>query len=346
RIPVRDSAGILPAEAIATWDVDTGDTFTAELNLTGAGHGLLLDGDIVSLPEGFAPAALHCWRVVVDGELRVWVDGFLLIIQSHSSAPRLGVVAGPTPLRIGSVALTRTVAAAADRAAPRPVPGRFWASPGDWDLHVQRAGTYRVYADDEPIATLELAAGPSRLPVPDGPGPVLVTVTDVPDGTRTSISDVSIAGFGKQLLGDATWDDVIVDATVTVEFGTGDSHADLLLRATELAEGGEGDDTRLGIDFVLGYSVQLHPDRLVLARHAYDERVLATHPVAIDPGVPHQLHLRARGGDISVELDGRRLFDVHDPLPYPAGSVGIRTSNARLHVERLELAAGGTPPEN
>jgi hypothetical protein len=85
--------------------------------------------------------------------------------------------------------------------------------------------------------------------------------------------------------------------------------------------------------------VQLHRDRVVLARHAYDERVLATRPAEIDPSVPHRIVLRARGGTLSVELDGRSLFDVHDPLPYPAGSVGIRTSNARLHVERLELVA-------
>ncbi len=106
----------------------------------------------------------------------------------------------------------------------------------------------------------------------------LITVTGVPDGTAASIEDERIEGFGKRLLDAHTWDDLTINATVTVGFQDGPSHADLLLRASQLAEGGEGDDTRLGINFLLGYSVQLHRDRVVLARHAYNEQVLATQP--------------------------------------------------------------------
>lgn len=223
------------------------------------------------------------------------------------------------------------------------MPGRFWASGGDWALHVQESGNYRVYADGDAVSTLELPAGAGVLALPDAPEPVLVTVVPVPDGSTASFAGETLEGHGKRLLGDATWDDVTLDATVTVFFGDDDSHADLLLRASQFAEGGEGNDPVLGIDFLLGYSVQLHRDRVVLARHAYDERVLAAHPVSIDESASHRIHLRSRGGTISVELDGRSLFDVTDPLPYPAGSVGIRTSNARLRVEDLELAAGGHP---
>jgi hypothetical protein len=382
QVEVRDSAGVLPGGGtVAMWDIDPGDVFTAELSLTGAGHGLMLDGSLVPLPEHLAAGALHCWRVVVDGGLRVSVDGFEVTIASQSAGTRLGVFAGSAPLRIGHVALTRTIAGAADRAARKPVPGRFWASLGErdgaamrYDLHVQSPGPHRVYLAGEFGGgdTLALAVddGPEQLVVPHGglvaatldrpaqdctltvrvakgdPIPSLVTVTTVPRPGTASAADLVQDGYGKRLIDDGDWDDVDIDATLSVEFASGDAHADLLLRATQLAEGGEGDDTRLGIDFLLGYSVQLHRDRVVLARHAYDERVLAAHPAPIDPGTPHRIHLRARGATISVELDGRSLFDVHDPLPYPAGSVGIRTSNARLHVERLELAAGGlTPPD-
>ncbi|CAN5585046.1 hypothetical protein BH09ACT4_BH09ACT4_15910 [soil metagenome] len=346
-VVVRDSAGLLEgAGASAVWDVDPTERFTAELNLTGAGHGIALDGRRIPLPESLAASALHCWRVVADGEVRVWVDGRAVTVPSIQNVASLGVFAGSAPLRIGHVALTRTVAAAADRAAPRPVPGRFWASGGDWALHVQTAGTFRVYADGDPIATLDLATGSAGITIAETGRPVLITVSPAPAGTTASVSDQDLEGFGKRLLDPATWDDLTIDATVTVGFAGADSHADVVLRATQLSEGGEGADTRLGIDFLLGYSVQLHRERVGLARHAYDERVLATHPVHVDPAAPHQLRLRARGGDISVELDGQSLFDVHDPLPYAAGSVGIRTSNARLHVEQLELAAGGTPPDN
>ncbi|MBN9605117.1 MAG: glycoside hydrolase family 43 protein [Actinomycetales bacterium] len=341
RVAVHESAGALPAEAIATWDVDTAGTFTAELNFTGPGHGLLLDGNIIRLPETLAPTALHRWCVIVDDGVQVRVDGAVILHRPHGGVARLGVASGASPVRIGHVALTRTVADAADRLAPRPVPGRFWAGPGDRALHVQAAGAYRVYLGGEAIATLQLEAGPSTLAITQGDG--LVTVTAVPDGTTASVVNETIEGFGKRLLGDATWDDVTVDATVSAGFDDGDAHVDLLLRASQLAEGGEGDDTRLGIDFLLGYSVQLHRDRVVLARHAYDERILATASVPIGSGT-HHVRVRARGAGISVELDGRSLVDVHDPLPYPAGAVGIRTSNARLHVERLELAAEGARP--
>ena len=344
-LQLADSAGVLSGEgATATWGVVLGDTFTAELNLTGAGHGVVLDDRRILLPGDRAADALHCWVIVSDGTTtRVTIDGREHVDLAGVAPTRLGVLAGPTPLRIGHVALTRTTASSADRAAPRPVPGRFWASGGDWALHVQESGRYRVYAGGAAISTLELPAGPGTLTLDGTTEPVLVTVLPVPDGTTASFTGETLEGHGKLLLGDATWDEFALDATVAVGFGDGDSHADLLLRASQLAEGGEGNDPVLGIDFLLGYSVQLHRDRIVLARHAYDERVLATHPVSIDESAPHRIHLRSRGGTISVELDGRSLFDVTDPLPYPAGSVGIRTSNARLHVEHLELAAGGHP---
>ena len=341
-VVVRDSAGMLPGDGcIAVWDTDPSAAFTAELNLTGAGHGIVIDGHVVPLPEGAAPAALHRWRVEANGEIRVWVDERKVYAAPLDQAPQLGVFAGSTPVRIGYVALTRTVAGAADRVAPRPVPGRFWASPGDWVLFAQTPGTYRVYVAGDVSATVVLDAGFSSLTVGQEQKLTLITVTGVPDGTAASVMDESMDGYGKRLLGEATWDDVTLDATIAVAFEEDASHADLLFRASQLSEGGEGDDTRLGIDFLLGYSVQLHRDRVVLARHAYDERVLATCPMPIDQAVSHQLRIRARGSVISVELDGRSLFDVQDPLPYPAGSVGIRASNARLRVERLELAAGG-----
>ena len=393
-----DRDGVAPGGgSITVWGVDPGRVFTAELNLAGAGHGIALDGRVIPLPDDLAPRALHCWRVVADGMVRISIDGRDRMSLPIDTVARLGVFAGSGPVRIGHVALTRTTATAADRGAPKPVPGRFWASlgegaerilagerpydvvalrPGDtvsYRLHVQTPGVHRIYvagefgpddalalAVDDVVQDAAIVGGVLAATVDLAPGAhlairgvsgepllALVTVTPALAAGAASVSDERLEGFGKRTLGDATWDDVDVDATISVAFEEGASHADLLLRATQFAEGGEGDDTRLGIDFLLGYSVQLHSDRVVLARHAYDERVLATHPVTIDPSASHQLRLRARGGTISVELDGRSLFDVHDPLPYSAGSVGIRTSNARLHVERLELAAGGrTPPKS
>lgn len=397
-VEVVDSVAVLSGDyARAMWNVDLGDVFTAELNLTGVGQGIMLNDRRVPLPDDLAEAELHCWRVVYDDNVRVSIDGRERMILAVGAVLRIGVSTQMAPVHISHVALSRTVAAAADRTARKPVPGRFWASlgegiesvpaagqpydtmclqPGDlvtYDLNVQTAGEYRAYVSGEfgeydaiavdvngnncdvavePgqfVATFHANAGDSRLTlrgIEGAPALDLITVAPVPNATAVSLVNEYIAGYDKRLVGKGTWDNCVVEATVVVEFGEGPSHADLLIRATQLANGGEGDDPRLGINFLLGYSVQFHSDRVLLARHSYDERIIASRPVQVNPSAAHRLRICSRGRAFSVELDGRHLFDVHDPLPFPAGSVGTRTSNAKLHVERLELTAGGQTPRD
>lgn len=180
--------------------------------------------------------------------------------------------------------------------------------------------------------TLEGVAG---APVID-----LVTVAPAPHPGPPEVTDKRLAGTQKRVL-PGVYDDTVIAARVVVDLPAPDSHADLLVRATQLADGGEGDDPVLGADFFLGYSVQLHADRVVLARHDYAERVLATHPAPQLPSTPHDLVVRAIGGTLTVELDGRVILEVDDALPHVLGHVGMRTGNARLHVESLRFGSGG-----
>jgi hypothetical protein len=215
------------------------------------------------------------------------------------------------------------------------------------ELAVELDGaTHRVRAERNGTllsAAVELAAASSRLTLRVVRGrPILdlVTVSPAAEPGPAELADERQAGTGKRVL-PGTWDDVEVTARVRAAFEGPGAHADLLLRASQPAEGGEGDDPVLGFDFLLGYSVQLHPDRVVLARHDYASRTLAEHPATVDPAVAHDLALRARGGHISVELDGRRLLEVDDALPHALGQLGLRTWNAHLHVEILRI---GVPP--
>src|SRR5690606_39973202 len=106
---------------------------------------------------------------------------------------------------------------------------------------------------------------------------------------------LTASGFEKHTVDAGVYGDLVVAAELSVDARPG-GHGDLLLRAAELSEGGEGDDTRLGIHFLLGYSVQLHADRIVLARHGYDERVLGERVLAeATPGARHRLVVRAFG---------------------------------------------------
>jgi hypothetical protein len=372
----------------------TAEVFTAEVNLTatehGADYGLLLgdgltlrvdrgagtvsavakDAVIASgdLPRGFVHDALHCWRVVYDhGDLRLFLDNRLQLELRHE-LPTGSPGGTHGDLRLGYCALTHSTATEADRAAVKPVPGRFWASSeGFYELHVQQPGASTVYVAGEFAAGDELAlvlddGDPQEVRVEDAchqvsfaidldaasrgltlraaagtPVADLITITPVADGQTARFADEARSGVGKKILGDARWDDVTATATLTFTLNTPDAHADLLIRASQLSEGGEGDDTRLGIDFFLGYSVQLHHDRVVVARHGYDERVLAQRALPLDQTRPHVLNVRAHGSSLAVDVDGVEAIRLDDALPHPAGHVGIRTVDSDLRVESLTI---------
>lgn len=332
-----------------------------------------------TLPAGYRHDVEHCWMLVTDGDaLTVLVDGRrqLDVLLADALTGRLTLEGAVTA---GYGALTATTAAHADTEAVKPVPGRFWIS-GSADgtrapavlehlLHVQHPGPARVSiaGDYSPgdvvgltvdgvehelrvdratrlVATdLELPGDAARLAVralAGDPLVSLVTVSPAATGSAAVFAEERQEGWGKRLLDDATWADVELSASLGVGIDAPGGHADLLLRASRLSEGGEGDDARLGIDFLLGYSVQLHADRIVLARHAYDSRVLASCELPVPPE-PHDLVVRAVGSTLSVDLDGDEVLRVDDDLAYPLGAVGLRTVDARLHVARLRVARGG-----
>ena len=187
--------------------------------------------------------------------------------------------------------------------------------------------------------TLALPAAARLLELRGGTGrPVvtLVTIVPAPPTQATEFTHEEQTGWGKRLIDRSPWADIAVTAEITVTFDAPSGHADLLLRAGQLADGGEGDDPILGTDFLLGYSVQLYRDRIVLARHAYDCRVLATADVAVADGA-HTLSVRAAGSELTVEFDGIAVLRADDEWPHVAGGVGLRTADARLETRSLSI---------
>lgn len=335
-------------------------------------------GIATAFPPGYRHEVAHCWMLVSDGgRLRVLVDGRA---QLEVPATPRGRLAVEGPVRVGHGALTASTADLADAAARRPVPGRFWAAgsaagvpattvPLVHRIHVQHPGPVQVAVSGEfaasdviglavdgiehelPVgsagrlvaASLDLNAAADRLAVRAIAGcPVLrlVTISPAATGGTAEFADESLDGWGKRLLGKSTWADVELVVRLSVAIEQPGGHADLLLRASQLAEGGEGDDPRLGIDFLLGYSVQLHADRLVLARHAFDTRILADRAHRLSPH-PHDLVVRVAGSILSVAVDGHEVLRADDDLAHPLGGVGLRTADARLHVAWLRVAEGG-----
>ena len=144
---------------------------------------------------------------------------------------------------------------------------------------------------------------------------------------------------GKKLLGDDYSHDCVVDALLRVKPETDDCSAGVIFRAAHLAEGGEGDDPRLGINFFLGYSVQLHADRLALARHDYDERVLVQRDGDWDLDTPHRVVVTVRGGDIRVQVDETEVIKHQDPRPHLVGGAGLRVLGGAVAAERFSITA-------
>lgn len=323
------------------------------------------------LPVSFAHDALHCWRLEADGrQVRVFLDERLQFSFPFTAPLGSLLEVRGDGVRIGHCAVTATTPAAADAAAVVPVPGEIQMvlpddSPVTRGIQVQAPGDVTLYlvgnlspgaeitvaADDAPpvelqprggrvwsagLASLE-TSGTLTLRAGGGPTPVHLTLAPASSGDAVRVAEATAAGWGKTILDRRAWDDVTVSATAVFTPGASGGHADVLLRATQLSEGGEGDDTRLGIHFLRGYSVQLHADRIVLARHAYDEHVLAEHVGPIDPAVTHSLEIRATGGRFTVDLDGATVIDVTDPVPHHAGRIGVRTADAELHLERLHI---------
>jgi hypothetical protein len=185
---------------------------------------------------------------------------------------------------------------------------------------------------------IRLTAGenPLRIAVEAGSTEIeLITMSSaLGDGDEGPVGGV-LSGYGKALLDPTPRADADIEATVAFTATESGGHGDLLLRASALSEGGEGADTRLGVNFLLGYSVQLHADRVVLARHDYDERILASAAADVGSEAPHRVVVRLRGERIAVELDGVPIIDVADVLPHAAGATGIRAAGGDLRVEGL-----------
>ncbi|MCW5954910.1 MAG: hypothetical protein KIT69_21860, partial [Propionibacteriaceae bacterium] len=192
--------------------------------------------------------------------------------------------------------------------------------------------------------SLWLDQGEHTLAISVAGGPVTLRTVDVrsaPNDPPPSCDRWESSGTGKLLIPRSTTGDWDLTATVLIGFDSPDGHADLLFCAGELAEGGEGDDPTLGIDFLLGYSLQFHHRRVLLARHAYDERPVAQRDAVIGSDMTHAVAISRRGGLVTARVDDLEPLSFGDPWPHPAGRLGLRTRGARIVVRQLKLSAAG-----
>lgn len=188
---------------------------------------------------------------------------------------------------------------------------------------------------------LDLPGGLTQLRVRVLAGEASLSLVDLQVAVDSAAiaTHVSLSEYDKALVGRISPGPFSARATLEWDEHP-DARADLIFRASELSYGEEGNDARVGHNFFLGYSVQLSANRVVLARHSYDERVLTEADAALSPGVPHVVVLSWAGGRISVAVDGNVSLTATDPLPHLAGGVGLRAKVGSARLIELVVEEG------
>lgn len=106
----------------------------------------------------------------------------------------------------------------------------------------------------------------------------------------------------------------------------------ILLSASELAYGGEGQDKELGRNFFIGYCASLDQGDLVLTKHRYDETQLAR--VSLDRELFPVFRMRAvqNVNDIAVYVNNSQTpyLSYHDNRPILFGKTGVRAKSGGL----------------
>lgn len=107
--------------------------------------------------------------------------------------------------------------------------------------------------------------------------------------------------------------------------------AGVLFRASQLSDGGEGDDRELGTDFFIGYRVSVSAEGVSLWKHRYDRILLARAEYGCTPEM--ELHIKFGGNKIIVGLGGDELISYRDKEPVLYGYNGF-------HAEKCILREG------
>lgn len=156
------------------------------------------------------------------------------------------------------------------------------------------------------------------------------------------ISSIKAGTYGKELLEGTTGMDYSISAQLTAEFMGEDSNAGILVRVTEPAEGGEGADPVLGIHFFIGYSVSFTGKELVIARHRYDKKILATCAFEYERNKTYELKVTVSGDEILVYIDKEEVprLSVRDSEVIIDGCAGIWAKNSLVTVENIHYNKG------
>lgn len=214
----------------------------------------------------------------------------------------------------------------------------------------EKGGRYQVALDGEtPVDCMDrkglwevgfwMESGVHRLTVEGIAGSTILERLEIAKQKKPSEgikeAKISANAYEKKLLEEMTGDNYILETDFVVkEFGKKGS-AGILVRVTEPAEGGEGKDQVLGIDFFKGYSVSVNGSVLSVAKHCYDRKVLGEIAFAVEKNREYKLYIVVLGCEIIVSNAKKeeliRVWDTH-PLVRGCAGAWVQDSEMDLHI--------------
>ncbi|MDO4587429.1 MAG: family 43 glycosylhydrolase [Planctomycetia bacterium] len=141
--------------------------------------------------------------------------------------------------------------------------------------------------------------------------------------------------FGKRLYGDSHWGDYSIETEMT--FLGNNKNAGLVFRVQNPSNGGPGNNSVQGIDFIQGYFLGLKPDGIVLGKHNYNWTPLAHQYFPVEPNRPYHLRVELIESNIKVYVDHKLLIQYFDSRPFIQGKAGFRSVNSSVLFDNLKI---------
>lgn len=297
------------------------------------------------------PDAFHCVRLE-------WSDGLIIHIDNLLAAT-LPAPCGQTRLSCWceGAAQIGYHAYAACGGQP-PFPDEAWLPHlAQWRQLVRSEGNYSLIVAPEEGRPCEVTVNGSpvnareergtrlarvKLPLNKGlndialSGAAALAVYPAPEDADGFYRIESLGPEAKRCAGEP-WDDAALDVRLELRDKCEGWEAGVLLRASQLAEGGEGNDPVLGRNFMLGYSVRVSCGRLSLWKHRYDARRLAEAP--LDDSDVYCLRIDCVLNRICVSVNGHAALDFTDALPVMTGRAGVQAKGCVINVAELTCKA-------
>lgn len=317
-----------------------------------------------NLPFALVADVLHSYVFRSDTlHLKIYIDGLLLSQLDNTDSNRgcIGYYALKGDLVVGhtQVSLGTTITAfdSLSYTLPAHVEGKkdfYLAVPatGRYILHSSvktKTHAMKVVLDNElrqlePLASgydLFLKKGVRKITVDDGSDYSAETIV-VHKRIQAGYYQKNISpkgSYGKYLLGNENMSSFELKAEFKRNQMGKDGAFGVIFRTTNSAEGGEGKDRVLGINFFIGYGFHITATKFVLSKHRYDSNVLVQ--------IPSDLYLSQ---DISVRITGigpyfevfvndssDPIISYHDEDPLLFGRCGIRFSSCLIDRAAIDI---------